>query len=165
MRVTKRVIPVALIGVVATFTFAVPAGAHIEPYPSSVKPGSTNTVEFGIKHGCDESPTTKLAFQIPKGATKVTPQGATGWIGEVTGRVVTFTGGPLDANTSRKIGEIEFTAPKKTGTLYWKVVQTCEVGETRWVSKSEKADHPAPAIKVGKAKKKESDKRPDEWDL
>ncbi len=31
MRVTKRVIPAALIGVVATFTFAVPAGAHIEP--------------------------------------------------------------------------------------------------------------------------------------
>lgn len=165
MRVTKRVIPVALIGVVATFTFAVPAGAHIEPYPSSVKPGSTNTVEFGIEHGCDGSPTTKLAFQIPKGASKVTPQGATGWTGEVTGRVVAFTGGPLDANTSRKIGEIEFTAPKKTGTLYWKVVQTCEVGETRWLSKNKKSDHSAPTIKVGKAKKKESDKRPDEWDL
>lgn len=153
MRVTKRVIPVALIGVVATFTFAVPAGAHIEPSPSVVKPGSTNTIAFEVGHGCDESPTTKMAFQIPKGATKVTPQGATGWTGEVTGRVVTFTGGPLDSGTP---GEIKFTAPKKTGTLYWKVVQTCEVGETRWVSKSEKADHPAPAITVGKAKKKES---------
>jgi uncharacterized protein YcnI len=153
MRVTKRVIPAALIGVVATFTFAVPAGAHIEPSPSVVKPGSTNTIAFEVGHGCDESPTTKMAFQIPKGATKVTPQGATGWTGEVTGRVVTFTGGPLDSGTP---GEIKFTAPKKTGTLYWKVVQTCEVGETRWVSKSEKADHPAPAITVGKAKKKES---------
>ena len=152
MRVTKRVIPAALIGVVATFTFAVPAGAHIEPSPSVVKPGSTNTIAFEVGHGCDESPTTKMAFQIPKGATKVTPQGATGWTGEVTGRVVTFTGGPLDSGTP---GEIKFTAPKKTGTLYWKVVQTCEVGETRWVSKSEKADHPAPAITVGKAKKKE----------
>ena len=153
MRVTKRVIPAALIGVVAIFTFAVPAGAHIEPSPSVVKPGSTNTIAFEVGHGCDESPTTKMAFQIPKGATKVTPQGATGWTGEVTGRVVTFTGGPLDSGTP---GEIKFTAPKKTGTLYWKVVQTCEVGETRWVSKSEKADHPAPAITVGKAKKKES---------
>ena len=153
MRVTKRVIPAALIGVVATFTFAAPAGAHIEPSPSVVKPGSTNTIAFEVGHGCDESPTTKMAFQIPKGATKVTPQGATGWTGEVTGRVVTFTGGPLDSGTP---GEIKFTAPKKTGTLYWKVVQTCEVGETRWVSKSEKADHPAPAITVGKAKKKES---------
>src|SRR5581483_12275382 len=83
-----------VVGVVATV-----AAAHIEPEPSRVKPGATVTVAFNAEHGCDQSPTIKLTFKIPKGATKVAAVAKPGWDATVAKGTVVFDGGTLAATT------------------------------------------------------------------
>jgi periplasmic copper chaperone A len=129
--------------------FAAPALAHIDPDPKQVTPGKRATVAFNVEHGCGTSPTTKLTFKIPKGATKVSTVPKQGWTGTVKKTTVTFAGGPLDAKTPDTFS-ITFTAPKKKTVLFWFVVQDCEQGTTRWIDRSKGAEFPPPAVGVGK---------------
>ena len=129
-----------------------PAAAHIEPKPSSVKPGSRATVAFNVEHGCGESgkesPTTKLTFKIPKRAKHVVAVVKAGWNESVSGGTVVFEGGPLGAHTPDTFS-ITFTAPKKKTVLVWKVIQNCVVGVTRWIDTSKSATEPPPRVGVG----------------
>jgi periplasmic copper chaperone A len=152
MRRTVRRRLTVLGTVVVTLVVLAPiAAAHIEPDPSRVEPGATATVAFTVEHGCDESPTVELAFKVPKTVkTKtVEPEPKDGWETNLDGRTVTFTGGPLDAETEDSFS-ITFTAPKKTTTLKWKIVQTCDEGTIRWIDTSHDAEHPPPAVGVGR---------------
>jgi uncharacterized protein YcnI len=145
----SRVVVLAAVVTITVFVLAPLAAAHVEPDPSTVKPGKRATVAFTVEHGCDDSPTTKLAFQIPKKAKHVEAESKEGWTTSVGKTTVVFEGGPLDAHTEDAFS-ISFVAPKKKTTLTWKLVQTCVQGVTRWIDTSKDADDPAPKVGVGR---------------
>jgi periplasmic copper chaperone A len=150
MRTRRRhIVSSAAVVTVAAVVLAPVAAAHIEPDPSTVKPGKVASVAFNVEHGCGDSPTTKLEFQIPKKAKHVKAEPKAGWTTKVTSTTVAFEGGPLDAHTEDTFS-ITFTAPRKKTVLTWKVVQTCVQGVTRWIDTSKDAEDPAPKVGVGK---------------
>ncbi|MGH9118550.1 MAG: YcnI family protein [Acidimicrobiales bacterium] len=152
---------------IACFTPA--AGAHVTADKDEVAAGGFDAVTLTVPHGCEESPTIRLAVQIPDGFMSVSPQVKPGWEitteiealdppvddghgGQITERVavVTFTGGPLPVGF-RDTFTIGFQAPDTPGELaYFKTVQTCEQGETAWIDEwdgeGEEPEHPAPAL-------------------
>jgi uncharacterized protein YcnI len=131
----------ALTGVAAGLWLgAAPAWAHVYVEPSEQLPGRLGTLGFTVPHGCGESPTTRLDIAVPEGVEGLEPQPHEGWqaalrTDSVTGRVaqLTWAGGSLPSHA-----ETVFTAkarfPDRPGERLWfKVVQTCARGETRWV--------------------------------
>jgi uncharacterized protein YcnI len=127
---------------------AAPASAHIDADPSRVEPGDRATVAFVVEHGCDESPTVKLKFKIPKGAKDVEPQAKDGWTTRTKGKTVVFVGGPLGPDTEDGFA-IAFTAPDRETVLAWKVIQKCEQGVIRWIDTSKDAEESPPVVGVG----------------
>lgn len=125
-----------------------PAGAHVEPDPSSVKPGKPATVAFTPEHGCEDSPITQMAFRIPGSARGAKPVAKDGWTTKVTRRTITFSGGSMPSDATEPFS-ITFTAPKTKSVLTWKIVQTCAQGVERWIE-SPSGDFPAPLVGVGK---------------
>jgi uncharacterized protein YcnI len=125
--------------------------AHIDPDPAAVEAGTAATVAFGVEHGCLESPTIALDIELPEQLTDVAPVAKPGWDATIEGRVLTFSGGPLDADTADSFS-ITFTAPTTPGTLLFPTVQKCTDGETAWIAVAAEGqpepEHPAPALKV-----------------
>lgn len=130
---------------------ATAALAHIDPDPPSVQAGTEATVSFTVEHGCDGSPTTKVEIQVPDGATDVAGVDGGGFTSSVDGQVVTFEGGPLDAETPQAF-VVSFTAPDQAGDVPVKIIQTCEEGSIDWIEVAaeggEEPDHPAPILTI-----------------
>jgi len=126
---------------------ATPAGAHVEPDPSSVAAGDAVTVSLLVGHGCDGADTTKLEVQLPEGVEDAEPQAPDGWEAEVADGVVTFTGGPLDAHTELGF-PIAFTAPSDAEELRFPTVQYCGDTELAWIGEDPEGDNPAPVVEV-----------------
>jgi uncharacterized protein YcnI len=128
-----------------------PASAHVDPDPLAVQAGTSTTVSFGVEHGCDGSATTKLDIKFPDGFTGLKAVDKQGWTGAVTGQVVTFSGGKLDAATKDDFA-VQVTAPATAGTQYIPVVQTCEKGALNWVEIPKEGaaepEHPAAGLKI-----------------
>jgi LPXTG-motif cell wall-anchored protein len=125
--------------------------AHINPDPPAIEAGSTATIGFKIEHGCDNSPTTRVKFQIPDGVTGVTPVDKVGWTALAVGKTVEFRGGPLGADQEDHF-DITLTAPAQAGDLHFPIIQTCQVGELAWIEIAAEGaaepEHPAPTLKV-----------------
>jgi len=138
---------VALAGAFVT-VWAAQALAHVEPDPARVKPGKSATVKFVVEHGCSKTPTTSLAFKIPKGVTDAQPEPKDGFTTSVKGGTITFEGQSADAEEDTFA--ITFTAPSKKGLLTWKVVQRCGEKVVRWIDTSDSAKYPPPIVGVGK---------------
>jgi uncharacterized protein YcnI len=134
-------------------------------------------VTLVVPHGCEESPTKKLAIQIPESIVEVVPEVHPGWKietkeepletpvtaedgDEITEHVseVTFTaerGHELDPHQMDKF-TINVGAPDTPGeTLLFKTVQTCVEGEVPWIEEwdgqGEEPEHPAPAVVIGES--------------
>lgn len=166
----------ALVGAVAlALGGAVAANAHVTIAEGTVTAGAYEILTFSVSHGCDGSPTTEVAIQIPEGINAVTPT-RNGFYtlekvmedlatpitdshgNEVTERVaqVVYTATtPLPAD-QRDAFELSLQIPEDAAgqTLYFPVVQTCEQGETGWVQIPEAGqdahalDAPAPSVTV-----------------
>jgi len=141
-------------GITATagaLLFAGTVSAHIDPDPIAVQAATSNTVSFGVEHGCEESPTTELQIQIPAAVADAQPAEKDGWTASVDGQVVTFTGGPLAADTPDDFA-ITFTAPTAAGSIDFPIVQICEVGQLDWIETpvegAAEPEHPAPSVLV-----------------
>lgn len=150
-RLTRR-LAVASAGLgAAVVLVASPAWGHINPEPSSVVGGTQATVGFNVQHGCDGSATTKVEIQAPDGATDISGVNGDGFTSSTAGRVVTFTGGPLDAETA-KVFKIAFTVPNTPGEVPVKIIQTCEEGSIEWIQVAEaggaEPEHPAPLLTI-----------------
>ncbi|HEX7131432.1 MAG TPA: YcnI family protein [Iamia sp.] len=153
---------------------AVPASAHITVDTGSVPAGGFTAVTLTVPHGCEESPTSEIAVEIPESILNASPQVVAGWEAEttiteldepvtsshgdeVTERIseVTWTaeaGNELPAHF-RQVFTIGFQAPEEVGErLYFKIVQTCTEGETAWIEETEdgaeEPEHPAPFVDV-----------------
>jgi len=151
------------------------ASAHVTLDKKEVPVGSFYKAVLTVPHGCDGSPTVKIAVQIPEGVISVKPKVKAGWSIEVKRgdyaqpysylhgakmtqgpKEVIWSGGNLPDAYYDEFGLQTFIAGElKPGTtLYFPVVQTCEKGEHRWVQipSADKPgahlDEPAPAIKL-----------------
>lgn len=131
--------------------FAGPAFAHIHTDPTAVQAGTEATVGFLVKHGCEESPTTKLEIQMPEGSSDIKGVDAEGFTSSVAGRVVTFAGGSL-AHDKEMSFQVTFTAPEMAGEVPVKIVQTCAEGSIDWIEVQAEGkpepDHPAPVLTI-----------------
>lgn len=135
---------------------AAPALAHVEPDVSAIPAGEATTVALTIGHGCDESPTTSVAVQLPEGVEAASGVATSGWGIDSSDGVVTWTasaGEELPTDESKEF-ELELTpaADQVGATLYLKTVQTCEEGENRWIEEwdgeGEEPERPAPSVEV-----------------
>lgn len=155
---TTRPLRAALVaGVTATAALVLAAGpalAHVEPDPGAIPAGEATTVSLTIEHGCDESPTTAVAIQVPEGLEAAAGVALNGWAIESSGGAVTWTADePLPSDQEQAFA-LELTpATDQVGqTLELKTVQTCEEGELRWIEawdgEGEEPEHPAPTVEV-----------------
>ena len=130
-------------------TFAPCAGAHIVLEQKSAPAASYFKATFMVGHGCAGSATTSITVDIPEGVVNVKPMPKPGWKletrvetlakpYELHGKTFTegvtqvrWTGGPLpDANYDEFV--MLTRLPDAAGKYYFRIVQTCEQGETRW---------------------------------
>lgn len=152
---------------------AAPALAHVGVSEDEVVAGGSTSLSFSFGHGCEESPTNSMKFQVPDGIVDAVPQVHAGWDieiereelaepvesahgGEVTERpaVITFTAregfevpsGQRDAMT------LNFTAPETEGQLFFPVIQGCVEGTNDWIAQWDgtgaEPDNPAPSVMV-----------------
>lgn len=171
-RPTRRLPAALAVAVLALVALAGPASAHVTIAEREQTAGAYTALTFQVGHGCEGSPTTEIAIQVPEGVNDVTPGIVPGWDVEieveqlddpvegshgdaVTEReaVVVYTGTLPDG--FRQTFPIGLQVPADAeGTLYWPVVQTCEEGEHRWIQipaegeDGEELDEPAPSITV-----------------
>jgi periplasmic copper chaperone A len=152
---------------------ASPAFAHVGVDKDEIEAGSATSLSFSFSHGCAESPTNSMSFEIPEGIINAVPQVHAGWDIEVeradlpapveaahgdpiTDRaaVITFTardgfevpGGQKDTMM------ISFTAPETEGVLAFPVIQGCVEGANNWIEIwdgiGEEPESPAPSVTV-----------------
>lgn len=139
--------------VLATFTVAAPAFAHIDPDPTEAQAGSETSVGFTVQHGCDGSPTVQLDMRLPDGVTSPTAEPPAGWSGSVDDNIVTFGGGPLPDDQELTFRVRMTLPPTPDTTIYFPFVQRCETGEIRWIDipsdgSGQELDEPAPAMQL-----------------
>ncbi|GAA3552057.1 YcnI family copper-binding membrane protein [Nocardioides daeguensis] len=165
----------AALGIVALSAGA--ASAHVDVAPDTTAAGSYAVLTFSVPHGCEGSPTTKVAIQMPADIPQVTPSVNPGWTVE---KVSESLAEPLeDAHgnaITERISQVVYTArtplqdgfrdtlalsvqlPEKVGeTLTFPVLQTCAQGETAWNETpaegqdEEELKNPAPALTTTEA--------------
>lgn len=178
MSSTRTTARVAAIGAAAVLTgLALPgsASAHVSVSADTTAAGSYAVLTVAVPHGCDGSPTTRVAVRVPAGIHVVTPTVDPGWsvakrTEQLPAPVTTAHGTVL----TERVSEVVWTArtPLPEGyrdtlslqvplpedaagdTLVFPTVQTCTEGETAWTQVAaegqdpEGLERPAPAITV-----------------
>jgi periplasmic copper chaperone A len=179
---SRRLAVIAGAAIAALALWAAPASAHVEPLAETAAAGDTLTTALQVPHGCNGSPTTKLAIQVPTDVEDFKPQPVAGWTLSSTMRkvdppqtiegetitetldTVTWTASPGNALPDDQMQDFWFTAQmpdEKAGTVItFPTVQTCEQGETQWIQPSKEGqaepEHPVPAITLTKAESDDS---------
>jgi len=166
----------ALLGAAAlVLSGAVAAQAHVSLTEDTVEAGAYEILTLNVPHGCDGSPTTEVAIQIPEGINAVTPTRnalytvekvmeeldtpiTDGHGNEVTERVaqIVYTADTPLPEGQRDAFELSLQIPEDAAdsTLYFPTVQTCEEGETAWIQIPEEGqdghdlESPAPSVAV-----------------
>ncbi|RYU10694.1 YcnI family protein [Nocardioides iriomotensis] len=153
------------------------AAAHVTVTPSLTSAGSYSVLTFSVGHGCDGSPTTKIAIQMPEQVLAVTPTRNPEWEvekqmatldepvedahgNEITERVdqVVYTARTPLPDGYRDTFELQLQLPDAAGeTLTFPTIQTCEKGETAWIETPsagqdpESLESPAPSFTLDEA--------------
>lgn len=172
-RISTRIAIATLAAAGVAVAIGGPASAHVGIDKEEIVAGERTTLSFSFSHGCAESPTNSMKFQVPEGIVNAVPQVHPGWDiaveraplatpiesahgDPVTDRpaVITFTasdgwevpGGQRDEFT------LAFTAPETTGDLFFPVIQGCVEGSNDWIAQWDgtgtEPDQPAPSVKV-----------------
>ncbi len=129
------------------------ATAHITLEQASAPVNSIYKAVLRVGHGCDGSPTTGLRVQLPAGFQSAKPMPKPGWV--VTTRTEKLAQ-PYDSHgrqVTEEVVEISWRAaqrdawladahydefivrgrlPASTGSVWFKVLQTCETGQLDW---------------------------------
>ncbi len=173
MNKITRLAAAATISSAALLVGAAPASAHVSIQEGEQQAGAFTVLTFGVPHGCEGSPTTKVEIQIPETILNVTPtrnpfydvtveiedlaEPVTGSHGEeITTRdaVVVYTSNSPLADGYRDALQLSLQIPEDAAgtTLYFPTVQTCEEGSTPWIEipseDGEELEAPAPSVKV-----------------
>ncbi|WP_144370872.1 YcnI family protein [Vogesella urethralis] len=137
-----------LLGAVVALT-TLPALAHVSLETQQAVAGSGYKAVLRVPHGCDGSPTTSIRVLLPEGFRLAKPMPKAGWqLSTVKRSVVPFDN--HGTQVTEDVTEIEWrggmlpddfydefvfrgTLPERAGESVWfKVVQQCVRGETRW---------------------------------
>ena len=167
LRLASRLAAGGGLAAAALAVLVAPASAHVGTSPSEAPAGSSQVIQFKVSHGCDGSPTTRVAIQIPEGVVSVKPKATPGWtiestVGPITpydnhGEQVTegitevvWSGGSLPDDQFMTF-DLSVELPDTEGaTVSFPTVQTCEQGETRWIEIAAEGgaepESPAPAV-------------------
>jgi len=154
---------------------ALAASAHVGLSGSSNEAGATSLLTFAFSHGCDGSPTNKVAIQIPEGINNVTPTVNAGW--DVEKKLEELATPITDGHgnqVTKRVSEVIYTAkmPIEDGLreafvlslklpedaagkiIAFPTVQSCVSGEHAWIQIAAEGqdphdlDSPAPTISV-----------------
>ncbi len=149
-------------GVLLALGAPLAATAHVGVTPSSTAAGSSTVLTFAFSHGCAESPTTQLTFDIPESIASVSPTLNPNYTiekvveGDRTAQVVYTAITPVEDGYRDTI-ELSLRLPEDAEgeTLAFPVLQTCAEGETDWSEVAEEGEaepeSPAPTIVVTEA--------------
>lgn len=151
-----------------------PAAAHVNVEPSTTTAGEYAVLTVSLAHGCEGSPTTRLAIQLPEEILTVAPTRHPLWDvtkqkapvdpavtdahgHEITERdaVVTYTARTPLPDGVRDAFELSVKLPDEPGgVLTFPAVQTCVDGTTAWTevavdgAGTDDLEHPAPSFPV-----------------
>jgi copper(I)-binding protein len=132
------------------------ASAHVLLPPGGAAAGSTYAAAFKVAHACEGAhATTALRVELPKGFAFVSAQPRPGWTLASSAQAVTWTAANAQAalpGTSPESFVVTGKLPSKPGTLWFHVLQTCDVGSADWAATPSAADpkpkFPAPHLDV-----------------
>jgi periplasmic copper chaperone A len=150
------------------------ASAHVGVTPDKTGAGSYALLTFGIPHGCDTSPTTKVAITLPPELNDAQPTVNPNWTAEKVTEQFAEPRKLQDGSAiTKRTSQIVYTAktplspelrdalvlsvhlPDTAGTtLHFPTLQTCENGQTDWseVAADGQDPHdlktPAPSITI-----------------
>lgn len=154
---------------------ASPASAHVSIQEDVQAADSYALLSFGVPHGCDESPTTKVRIQLPDSIPTATPSINPNWDIEI---IKEQLDPPLETGhgeaLTEGISEVVFTAktPLEPGyrddlkltvhipaeaagtTLAFPTIQECVEGQTAWTQVAsdgqnpDELESPAPTVTV-----------------
>lgn len=152
---------------------AAPAAGHVTITPEEGAAGASTVLTVSVGHGCDGSPTTRIAVQMPEQILSVTPTRNPNW--EVEKVIEQLDDPATDAHgneVTERVAEVVYTAveplpdgirdefelslqlPDAAGeTLAFPTIQTCEQGETAWTEvaadgSQEELEAPAPTVTI-----------------
>jgi uncharacterized protein YcnI len=166
---THRRARLAAAGVVAGAVLAVAAplaaAAHVHVSPTESAAGASTRLDFSFSHGCDDSPTTALVFDIPEGIDAVTPVLDGAWTitreagaDGIATRVVYTAAQPVESGVSATVAlDVVFASAAAGTDVAFPVTQECTVGAIAWVEIADEGqdphdlDAPAPVVSVGDA--------------
>ena len=183
-KLTRNLIRLAVLpAALGALAIAGPASAHVTIAPSETAAGAYTILTVSVPHGCDGSPTTRVAIKMPSEITAVTPtrnplydlekvterldEPITSAHGEEvterTSQIVYTAKTPLPEG-ERDAFELSLRIPEEAAgsTLVFPTIQTCVDGEAAWTevpSGSESAHdlaQPAPSFVVAAAATEDS---------
>lgn len=152
-----------------------PASAHVTVDAQTAVAGTATILTVSVPHGCEGSPTTRVAVQIPPSITEATPTVLPGWQvrkvvtklqqpivlddgDQITSRVdqVVYTADSPLPDGYRAAFELQVQLPADSAgqTLTFPTVQTCLHGEVAWTQRPaagqdpDELEAPAPSIRV-----------------
>lgn len=128
------------------------ASAHVVLQDGVAAAGAGYRAALLVGHGCDGSATTAIRVQIPEGFQGAKPMPKAGWTLKVTSAKLAKPYDSYGKTVTDDVVEISWTAnkdnalqdgwydefvlrgttPKQAGQLWFKVLQTCEKGQTDW---------------------------------
>ncbi|MBG9388798.1 copper chaperone PCu(A)C [Caenimonas sp. DR4.4] len=108
--------------------------AHVSLQDSQAQAAQPYRAVFHVGHGCDGSPTKRIAVQVPAAFRGARPQPRPGWTLESKGGTVSWTAAADAAAGDKERAQfvLEGMAPPKAGAVWFKVLQTCEKGSMDW---------------------------------
>ena len=160
MNILTPTFTVKTLAACAMLAGAAAALAHVTLPPGSATVGSDYNAAFRVGHACEgASATTGLAVRLPKGFVLSDAQARKGWKLDVQknagdGEVRWTAETPKDALPGKERSEfvLRGKVPGTPGTLWFKVLQTCDVGAADWAevpaSGNSTAGLKAPAAKL-----------------
>ena len=154
-----RGLAVASASAALALAFPAVASAHVHATPSSAPIGGYADLAFGVGHGCDRSPTTKVEFTIPEEFEKVTPNVNANWdvTKESTGsgenekvqKVIYTAKAPLPSDLKDSLTlSVKVADDAKPSTVEVPTLQTCEKGSMNWAEEDHDSDYPVPTVKL-----------------
>lgn len=161
--------------IVLIMSICLPAQAHVTLERGEAPVGASYKAVLKVPHGCKGAPTTALRVRIPEGVNSVKPMPKPGWtISVVRGQYekaypffhnatlsegiieLSWSGGSLPDEYYDEFVFQGFLARdlKPDTTLYFPVVQECELGVHRWIEipaegqSAHDLESPAPGLRL-----------------
>ncbi|CAN5302706.1 DUF1775 domain-containing protein [soil metagenome] len=142
------------LGLVALAAAPLVSFAHVALPAGGATVGSDYLAAFKVGHACKgSSSTTALRVQLPEGFSLIEAESRPGWTLQVQGRTVTWTASDTSMalpGTSAESFKARGHLQSQPGTLWFKILQTCDQSSSDWSQiPSSATDKPAePAARL-----------------